>query len=156
MCVGSWFELAAQLRRVGYLRWLNGLAWALEKGASGWDVGRRWVFGCLRVLDRKVKRWRHPYVGIRFAMSYRRFVGVFIVDGGCLELCLWWVFRDLVGLGFWWVHLYSAGFRGLRSFYMSFSVFSSPGGDLLRRSWAPKSPGLLRRLFDCCFHELLG
>ena len=112
-CAGGWFGLASQLQRVGYLQWRPNLTWSLEKGVAPRDPGRQHVFGCLRVLDRKVKRWRHPYVGIRFAMSYRRFVGVFIVDGGCLKLCLWWVFQDLVGLGFWWVRLYSAGFRGL-------------------------------------------
>ena len=76
-------------------------------------------------------------------MSYRHFVGVFIVDRGCLKLFLWRVFKDLVGLGFWWVRLYSAGFRGLRSFYMSFSVFSSLNR---RKSLPPVSPRLYRQL----------
>lgn len=59
--------------------------------------------------------------------SPRSFSVLIIVWGGRAESCLRRVIRDPTGLGFRWIRLNLAGFRGLPSFYRPLSSFSSPG-----------------------------
>lgn len=70
------------------------------------------------------RRQRYPRVGIMFSLTYPCSVGVLFTGRGRVEPCLRRVFRDPVGLGIRWIRLDSAGFRGLRSFYKLFLLFS--------------------------------
>lgn len=85
--------------------------------AMAWAIFFRFSLGSLQVMSGAVSRRHGSRVGIMFSQLFLNFVRVLITGGGLVELCLRQVFRDPVGLGFWWIRLDSVGVRGIWSFY---------------------------------------